>query len=425
MEIVILIFLVLFNAVLALAEMAFAAASPGALKSLAGEQRNAHYVLGLRRDPDAFLSMIQVGITLVGIVSGAVSGLALADDLSKLLVRMPLIAGIAYPTALVFLVLVVTYFTIVFGELIPKTLALRNPEGLIMRLAGFVKVCMFVFHPLVLVLSSSVKLFYRLSGIKSRSEDRKIDLVKQIIASASVAAREKKIEKAQEQIIRKAVAINRIKLHEIMVARKDIRYLRTDMSLADALLEAHTHQHTRYPIVDPEKNETAGYVNFKDIINVLKFNPRDPSIRSICRPIIRFDEQLNIVSALNTMTKNFQHIALVVDRDGREVGLIALEDIVETLVGDIHDEYDYIPDYLYKIAGHRYIAGGKVYLSALNRTVDGSIPRLNVTLNDWLAGHFGAGFKVGSRVRIGTTSYTVKKLSRAKIYEVIIEKPEK
>ena len=412
MEIIVIILLILLNGLFALAEIAFVSASYGKLREIAGENKSARYVLAQKKEPQKFLSTIQVSITLIGIVAGLFSGLTLADDLSRLITRIPLIHPYAYQISLVLLVLFVTYFSIVFGELIPKTFALKNPEKLILKLINLIRLISIVFYPFVAILSFSVRLFFKITGIKIAAEDLEPDLVRQILG---------KIEMEQEKIIKSAILINKIKLHEIIVEKENIKYLFSDMTLVDALLEAHKHQHTRFPVFDKSKKETIGYINFKDIINVLKFNPKDPSLLSICRPILRLNEQEYIIGALKAMTKNFQHIALIVDAHNREKGIITLEDIIEMLVGDIGDEFDSIPDYIYKIADQRYIAGGKIALSKLHEM--GLISELvqDATLNDWLSEQFGHDVKTDSKITIGNVTYIVKKIRRTKIFEVIIE----
>jgi putative hemolysin len=418
--ILLLIVLIGLNSIFALAEIAFVSANENKLKEFLSKSKHAKKVLELKKSPDKFLSTIQVGITIIGIISGLVSGIGLAGDVSKILVHIPYVSGFSYQLSLVVLVILDTYFSIVFGELIPKSFALRNPEKLILRLIGFVKTFAIVMYPFVQILSFSVRLFFKLAGIKTVEEDEN-DLIKQISGMTKIALIENKIEKEQERIIRNTIKINKILIKDIMVRKENIKYLYSDMTLTDALIQAHLHQHTRYLVIDKEKNETAGYLNFKDIINVLKFNPENPSILAICRPVFRFNEQEYILGALKKMTKYFQHIALIVDSQNNEVGLLTMEDIIETIIGDIRDEFDFIPDYLYKIAHNRYIAGGKIKLGKLNSEVSKLIPDSEGYLNDWLLGKFGNNVRTDSRTVVDGLTFIIKKINRSKIAEVIIE----
>lgn len=420
MEMFVIIILILLNAFFALSEIAFVSSNEHKLKDLALYDKKAKEVLKLRKEPDKFLSTIQVGMTLTGIISGTFSGVVLADNLNNILIHIPYIKNISYQVSLISLILLITYLSIVFGELIPKIFAFRNPEVIITKLISFIKIFSIIIFPLVIILSFSIKVFFKLIGRKPISNNE-MNLIKQILGATKVALMENKIEKEQEKIIKNAIKINKIKIQEIMVKKKDIKYLKSDMILMDALIEAHIHQHTRYPIFDIKKNKTIGYVNFKDIINVLKFNPDNPSILSICRPIIYLNGQEYVIGALKKMSKNFQHIALIVNSKNEEIGLITLEDIVEIIIGDINDEYDFIPDYLYKIAYNRYIAGGKVKLTKLNEIVSESIPMNDISLNEWLEKQFNTNINVDSMIKLHDVTFIIKKLNRSKIYEVIIE----
>jgi putative hemolysin len=364
-----------------------------------------------------------VSITLIGIIAGAFSGLVLADDLSPLLARLPLIAPYAYQAALVLLVLFVTYFSIVFGELIPKAFALRHPERSIVNLIGIIRAFSVLLYPFVAVLSGSVKSFFRLTGLKAGLDEKDADLVRQILSATRVALVERKIENEQETIIKNAVLINQIRLGEIMVHQKDVKSLASDLSLMDALLEAHAHQHTRYPVFDRRQNRTIGYINFKDIINVLKFDPKSPSLMTICRPMLRLFEDDFIVTGLKAMTRNFQHIALIVSSRDEERGLVTLEDIIEVLVGDIGDEYDILPQYIYRIADKRYIAGGSLTVTELHDLGLAGLPRDDISLNEWLGQRLRGALKVNARIQVGDIRFIVKKLRRRHIFEVIVESP--
>lgn len=422
MEILVIFVLILLNGVFALAEIAFVSSSENKLKEIVQRNKKAKIVLDLKKDPDRFLSTIQVGITIIGIISGAVSGATLADDLSRLLVNIPYISQFSYQISFATLVLTITYFSIVLGELIPKTFGMKDPEFYILKLIGFIKIFSIIMFPFVFILTFSVKLFFKVLGIKTIDENE-MDLIKQISGVTKVALIENKMEKEQVKIIKNTIKINKIIISEIMVPKKDIKYLYSDMSLMDALIEAHLHQHTRYLIYDKNQNKTIGYVNFKDIINVMKFDPENPTLMSICRPILHINEQEYLIGALKKMTKKFQHIALIVDIQNNEIGLISMEDIMETIVGDINDEFDFIPDYLYKIAINRFIAGGKVKMSKIHDEISNKMPDVGESINDWLADQFDGNLKTDGKIKVEDVTFIIKKINRSKIYEVIIELP--
>lgn len=420
MDILIIAGLIILNGLFAMAEIAFVSASRARLEQLAQASAQARHVLQLRKNPEKFLSTIQASITLIGLICGAYSGITLAADVSPWLNRIPVLAPYSYDIALVVVMLAETYFSIVFGELIPKTFGMRNPEKTICRLIEIVQVVSIILYPLVVVLSFSVRTFYHLLGGRRAHEDQRSDTLQQILAATRVAATEQKIAAEQEMIIQKAIAISDLKLKNIMVERSDIKHLNVEMSMMDALLEAHTHQHTRYPVLDRAQDRYIGYVNFKDIINVLRFDPQHPSLRSICRPIITMDLDRPIIEALKTMIGSSQHIALVTDGEQRTVGIITLENILETIVGDIRDEYDLLPEYCYRIAENRYLAGGKITLARLSE-MGIPVPRDDISLNEWLAKRLFPNVKVDAQHRTDRAVFIVRRLARGQIYEAIVE----
>jgi putative hemolysin len=194
------------------------------------------------------------------------------------------------------------------------------------------------------------------------------------------------------------------------------------MSLAEALIEAHLHHHTRFPLTDGEADRVIGYVNFKDIVTALRVNPADPSLRGIARPIIALDRAETISTALGKLTSGYQHIALVHGDAGRVIGLITLENILESIVGDVNDEYDILPSHCYKLSETRTLAGGGLKMSQFCRLLDLPVESPEQTLNDWLLKKFGHIPEVDEKLSFGGYEFEVHKTSRGKIYEATIDR---
>ncbi len=282
-EIIVIAALISVNFFFALSEIAFISAKrPNLQEAQRRGSRRAKIVLDFMKKPEKFLSSVQVGITLIGIVSGTFGGLTMADDLDRVLHRIALIASISRQISLVLTVGLITYFSIVIGELIPKTVAIRNPERLILAVIPVMNLFTKIFYPFVLFLSASTRLILRIFGIRDTAE-KKENPIKEIVALTKYAVLNKKINKEQEKILYNAININKIMLHEIMIERKDVKFLRSTMSLTEAMIEAHIHHHTRYPLVDEKTNGILGYINLKDIYGALQINPGYESLRSIAR----------------------------------------------------------------------------------------------------------------------------------------------
>jgi len=211
-----------------------------------------------------------------------------------------------------------------------------------------------------------------------------------------------------------------------MLAAEHISTLYADATLSDALIAAHLDMHTRFPVVDRAGDvQTAlGYVNVKDIIATMHLSPDEPSLRGIIRPLPSFDVDAAIADCLEQLIHQHTHIALVRDASGRAVGMIALEDIIEELVGEIEDEYDRLPAHIVA-SGSSWVAGGGISLDRL-KTATGidlgaDAPAAGAaTLSSWVVGHLGREVLGGDVVARPSVRVLVRKVRRKKVQEAQI-----
>ncbi|HCE43209.1 MAG TPA: hypothetical protein DET40_06655 [Lentisphaeria bacterium] len=426
MEIVIILILIFSNGILALSEIAFVSARREVLEMYqARGSRHAASILRMMDEPDKFLSSIQVGITLVGVVSGAYGGTILAGDLYGVLKDVAFLSPYAYQVSLVFIVVAVTYVSIVFGELVPKSIGLRNPEKMILLLYPVIRILMLVAYPVVAMLSCSTRLFLKFVGLGLTGVDQIADPVRTILGIAKSAVIKNKIRREQMDIITNTMNVKDVRISEIMVGRDEIKYLSADMSLNEALVEAHIHHHTRYPIVESgDVDRIIGYVNFKDIMNAIRMSPSKPTLRNICRGILFVSETDKVLDVLQKLTKSCQHIAVIRSPSGTTSGIISLENMLETIVGDIRDEFDILPEFIYELTENRWLAGGGLTLEKIGKVVGvQNFPDSEKTLCQWLMEISPEGsLRMENKIEYGDFIFHVRKISRSRIYEVIIEK---
>jgi putative hemolysin len=421
MEILVILALIGINFFFALSEIAFISSKRRKINDeFKRGRKNAKKVLDFMNAPEMFLSSIQVGITLIGIISGTFGGLTIADDLTLLLSRIAPIAPIARYLAVVSVVGFITYFSIVLGELFPKTLALKNPEKVMLAVIPVMYVFSKVFHPIVVFLSFSTKALLRLFRVKDNADGGE-NPIKEIVSLARLAVVKNKLSMHQEKILYNTININKLRLHEIMVAIKDVKFIRTDMSLADAMIAAHIHHHTRYPLQDAATGEVVGYINLKDIYSALQINPEFDAIKSIARDILSFKDTDKAIDVLPVLMKKSQHIGLVRDSDRTVVGLITLEDIIESIVGDISDEYDLLPEFVYKITPTRFIIGGGIKLSKLRRELGLDVPDTEQQLAEWLVKACGCQPAPEKTLKYNNYNFIVRKIIKEKVYEFILQ----
>jgi putative hemolysin len=423
MEIIIVLVLIAINGFFALSEIAFVSSRREIIE---GEREsgseNAAMVIRMMDTPDRFLSSIQVGITMVGVISGVYGGVAIAAHITGLFIWLGMGVRLAHDVSLVFVVGIITYLSIVLGELVPKTLALRDPEKVILAVIPVITVFSGITFPVVSFLSWSTKAFLKCIGQQTSRLNSSEDPLQEILGIAKAAALRNKISREQEGIIIRAARLKTTKLSQIMVKRSEMRCLTVSTPLPDALIFAHIHQHTRFPLIDESNNNILGYVNFKDIVNTLRINPVNPSLKGIYRPIIYFYDNQSINFALRRLITSHQHIAIIQDNDNNVVGMLTLENILETIVGDIKDEYDIIPDHLFEIFPGRYMAGGGVVLKDLYEAIMTDVIEDTRTIDQLLREHLGMELKAEMQLEHIGLKFTIRKVSRSHVYEVIIEK---
>jgi CBS domain containing-hemolysin-like protein len=306
-------------------------------------------------------------------------------------------------------------------EILPKTLGVKYNKSLAKISAVPLKVLINIFAPFVVVIHAINRLF---SG--KRKTEEKLDIVGEISVLAHFAHSNEQISKDQERILSQALKLSKLTLKEILVKKADIKFLSTNMSLANALIEAHLHHHTRFPLIQGENtDDVIGYVNFKDIVTALRVNPSDPSLKGIARPIISLKEDETISTALSKLTSAYQHIALVKDKTDRLTGIVTLENILETIIGDLYDEYDILPAHFYKLSETRMLAGGGVKIKEVDSTLNLKLTDKEGTLNDWLLQLFGKIPATDDHFKFQDYDFTIRKVSRSKIYEASIDRMEK
>ncbi len=288
------------------------------------------------------------------------------------------------PEYIVVFTVLYSFFLIQWTEILPKTLGVRHNRALARVSAVPLRALTYVFAPVVIVIQFLNRLF---SGRKKADEN--LDVVGEISVLAHFAQSNDQISRDQERILSRALRLSKLTVREVMVKKADMKCLATDMSLSQALLEAHLHHHTRFPLTEgADADNIIGYVNFKDIVTALRVNPADPSLRGIARPVVSLGAEETVSVALGKLTSGYQHLALVRDRAGTVTGLITLENILESIVGDVNDEYDILPAHCYRLSDTRTLAGGGIRLEHLGKLLDIEFDRPESTLNEWLLEQF-------------------------------------
>lgn len=333
--------LVLFGGILAGAEMALVTARRGRLEQAAAEGSvRARAALSLRRNPERFLATVQIGITLVGAIAGAYGGSSLAVELEPLLRRLGL--GEAAPElAFALVVALVTYLSVVFGELVPKSLALRFADRYALAMARPMLLLGFVARPVVWLLSTSSNLVLRLFGDRTNFVEGKLtrEDLEHLVEEAETAGG---IDQPTGRLVTRALEFSQLRVADVMVPRRFVHGLAengTPAALREALLE---RGHRRVPVYQDSIDHITGYVLREDVLACL-WDGKPLVIGQLRREPFFVPETMSAERALRELQQRRLHLAIVVEEHGSTAGIVTLEDLVEELVGEIFHERDEAP----------------------------------------------------------------------------------
>ena len=336
MEFIIILLLLVLNGIFAMYEIALVSSSKARLETLVGKgNKRARGVLKQLEEPEKFLSTIQIGITLIGIVSGAYGGATIADDIEPLFLMVPGTAAYADTLAMVTVVAVITYLSLIIGELVPKSIALNNPEKWATMLSPFMIVLTKVSYPFVCLLSASTKLMNKAIGLNN-GEERQMtqDELKMILHQSSEQGI---IDKEETEMLRDVFRFSDKRANDLMTYRRDIVVLHPTDTPEEVLHIIREQHFSKYLLVERGKDEIIGVVSVKDII--LMMGGEQPfNLRNIARPPLFIPESLYAKKVLELFKKNKNKFGVVVDEYGNTEGIITLHDLTESIFGDIREE---------------------------------------------------------------------------------------
>ncbi|MEN6452532.1 MAG: hemolysin family protein [Thermoguttaceae bacterium] len=442
LELGVIVALVVFNGVFAGYEIALASVTAARLRVLVAEnRRGSRAALYMKENMEASLAAVQVAITLLAAIAAAVGGAGANETIKPYLhERLHLSEGTSTVLALTFVVVPLTMFTILFGELAPKVFSLRNKEWVCLRLSRPMRWFCFSVWPAVWLFETCVTTLVAWSERRWRprvTPGAKLEAAEllELRAQAASARASRLIGEREEGIILGAARFSSRTVGEIMLPVQYISMLGADSSLEESLVAAHLEMHTRFPVAERPGDPASilGYVNFKDLVALMRLSrPNSASLRSVLRPMPSFGTDLKLATCLERLIREHTHIALVRDAKGAVAGMITLEDVLEELVGEIQDEYDRLPVHAVP-SGPAWVVGGGLTLGRLKELtgIDLAVdppehpPEEGVrTLSDWIIGHLGSRFRSGDILVRPGLRVVVRKVRRQRIFEAQIGRVE-
>ncbi|MBB4042908.1 hemolysin family protein [Bacteroides reticulotermitis] len=335
MEFLIIILLLLVNGVFAMYEIALVSSSKARLETAAGKgNKSARNVLRQLEEPEKFLSTIQIGITLIGIISGAFGGVAIADEVTPLFAMIPGAEMYARNLAMITTVALITYLSLIIGELVPKSIALSNPERYATLFCPFIMMLTKISYPFVWLLSVSTRLLNRLIGLKSEERSMTQEEIKMILHQSSEQG---VINKGETEMLRDVFRFSDKRANELMTYRRDLIILHPENTKEEVLQTIENEHFSKYLLVDEHKDEVVGVVSVKDII-LMVGSDKEFNLREIARPPLFIPESLYANKVLELFKKNKNKFGIVVNEYGGIEGILTLHDLTESIFGDILEE---------------------------------------------------------------------------------------
>jgi putative hemolysin len=327
--------LILTAAFFVAAEIALISLRDSQVRQIAVRGKRGARVAKLTENPNRFLAAAQVGVTVCGFLSAALGAERLGGYVIPWLEGKGLSFGASTTLSIVGVTLIIAYFSLVFGELVPKRLALFRSEEISLASAGMIDLTAKVFRPIIWLLSKSTDFVVRAFGVDPKeqrtamSEEELLDLV------AGHAA----LTDEERDIVEEVFNASERQVHEVMVPRTEVDFMDASLSVGKAIELAVDKAHSRYPVVRGSSDEVVGFIHVRDLLDT-SLASKSTKIVELVRSIMFLPGTKGVLPALTEMRVQGQHLAIVLDEYGGTDGIITLEDLVECLIGDIRDEYD-------------------------------------------------------------------------------------
>lgn len=339
-DIFLIIIFVFLNGIFAATEIAVVTARKSRIKQLIEEGDKTAAILNkFKEEPDRFLATIQIAITFIGVLASAIGGAAAVEIIKPVIREIPfkLIAASSEAIAIGVVTIVITYFLLVFGELIPKSIAMANPEGVGLKTAKFVEGFSKIAIVFVKILTFSTNILLKPFGRKTFTERAYIseEEVRMLIREGGEQG---VFEPAEQALIHSVFEFTDMSAKEVMAPSTQMVTISLSMSMEDIKSLITEEQFSRYPVVGKDINDIRGILYAKDFLNALSKGVVD--IRKLIKPPFFIPETKKISNLLKEMQKKRIHMALVIDEYGGVSGLVTMEDLLEEIVGEIRDEYD-------------------------------------------------------------------------------------
>ena len=418
-SIAIVLGLIALGGIFAAAEIALISLRESQVKQISVKGKRGARVFKLSKNPNRFLAAVQVGITLCGFLSAALG----AEQLGKYVI--PELEGVGISSqyseiiSIVAITLVIAYISLVFGELVPKRLALYKSESIALATASTLDIVATIFRPIIWLLSHSTDLILKIFGINSKMQQNQISEVELMELVSGHAD----LTKEEREIVEEVFNASDRLIHEIMVPRTEVDFLDASLSISQARKMAVELAHSRYPVVRGSSDEVIGFLHVRDLLNP-KLDDAQITIMELIRNILFLPGTKGVLPALTEMQTKRQHIAIVLDEYGGTDGIVTLENLVECLIGEIHDEYDpHEADKTFEKRTGDIELDGLISLEELQEVSGISLPEGPYeTLSGFAMHYLGRIAQANDVIKINGARFTIISMNGKRVGQILLAK---
>ena len=374
-QLIVLTILILINAYFAASEIAFISLNDAKIEKQAKEgNKKAKQIEKMLKTPRKFLATIQIGITLAGFLSSAFASETFADKIAPYLYNMiPAISlGVWKSISIIFITIILSFFTLVFGELVPKRLAMKHYEKISFATIGVIRTISIITAPFVKLLTSVTNGISKIFGVGENEEETVTE--EEIKMMVDQGEERGTIKEDEKELINNVFEFNDITVSEIMRHRKDIFAVDINISTDELLeeLSKEEYRYSRIPVYDETIDEIKGVLYVKDVLK--NINKKTFKVKNVIKDAYFISQNRLINEVFKELQKNKKQLAIILDEYGGTAGIVTMEDILEELVGDIYDEYDKEESEYEKIDENTYILSGSMPIFDVNKLLEADIP---------------------------------------------------
>lgn len=376
LQLLLLAVLILINAFFAGSEIAIVSANDAKIKMLADDgNKKAQQLLKLLEKPSNFLAAIQIGVTLAGLLSSAAASESFAGRITAALAFTGISPSVIKTVSIALITILLSFFTLVFGELVPKRVAMKNPEKISLRIVGTIAGVENVFKPFIFLLSHSTNAVARLFGIDPNDDEHNNVTEEEIRMMVDVGEETGAIEESEKEMINNVFDFNDRTASDVMTHRTEIYAVEDNASLKDIVTIAMKEGFSRIPVFKDDLDDIVGIVYVKDLLKYVGTEVGSKfSVTDLMRPPIIVPNTKRCKDLFLELTEKKQHMAVVIDEYGGTAGIVTLEDVLEAIVGSIQDEYDNETDEYSVIDDSTYTIDGIADLEEVEELLDTELP---------------------------------------------------